>query len=115
MRAWSFLTTSLRWTMKVVHTPRGHHGRISPLTTGSLDFDTQVASDTLLTLHSSKMLIVTPSQCSNEMLTITSHDVRFVLPVSKVTVLSPSFYHDSANVWIRPNNQRRGADAAKHS
>ena len=59
------------------------------------------------------MLIVSPEfKCSNEMLTIVSMlsgDKFHLLPF----ILVDHHFDTVPNVWLRPNNKRREADAAK--
>jgi len=69
-------------------------------------------------LRSMSMLIVSPEfKCSNEILTITAmmsgmiiiKKVLFELKVNLTSIYPCSV----PNIWLRPNNQRREADAAK--
>lgn len=60
------------------------------------------------------MLIVSPEfKCSNEILTITAMLSGIV--ILRLYLLSTSDASDYTvpNVWLRPNNQRKEADAAK--
>lgn len=59
------------------------------------------------------MLIVSPEfKCSNEMLTITAM-MSGTLLQREWQFLADVLIQTVPNIWVRPNNQRREADAAK--
>jgi pre-mRNA-splicing factor ATP-dependent RNA helicase DHX15/PRP43 len=69
----------------------------------------------IISLQLAKMLIVSPEfKCSNEILTITAMLSGLLhFPLTVLVSLVDDIARIVPNIWMRPNNQRREADAAK--